>query len=140
VDVYNAVCLKYGVPCGAEDIDTIEGDLRLTIAQGGEEFYLIGSEENDPALSGEVIYLDDRGAVCRCYNWRECKRTMVKDRTKNIFMIIEMVNRNRVRDLDMALGEIRENVIKYLGKDVSVENHFVTKDNPDVVIMERQHR
>jgi DNA/RNA-binding domain of Phe-tRNA-synthetase-like protein len=38
VDIYNSISLKYGLPCGGEDMDTFSGDLRLTTADGSEPF------------------------------------------------------------------------------------------------------
>ena len=32
---------------------------------------------------GEVVYKDNAGAICRCFNWREAVRTMLQDHTKN---------------------------------------------------------
>ncbi|TXK90764.1 hypothetical protein FVE24_09820, partial [Parageobacillus sp. SY1] len=34
VDIYNSVSLRYGLPCGGEDIDTFVGDIRLALADG----------------------------------------------------------------------------------------------------------
>ena len=76
VDIYNAMSLKYALPFGGEDIDAFEGDLRLTVTQGGDAFLPLGEgAENDPTLPGELAYLDDAGAVCRCWNWRDGVRT-----------------------------------------------------------------
>lgn len=44
VDIYNAASLRFGLPCGAEDLDTFVGNLQLTVTEGGDEFYLIGDE------------------------------------------------------------------------------------------------
>ncbi|AHF57676.1 tRNA synthetase subunit beta [Spiroplasma eriocheiris] len=44
VDIYNSVSLKYGMPCGGEDIAKIVGDMLLTTATGNEEFTTLGSE------------------------------------------------------------------------------------------------
>lgn len=35
VDIYNSISLRYGVPCGGEDLDKINGDLHLGLAKGG---------------------------------------------------------------------------------------------------------
>ena len=51
VDIYNAVSLTYALPLGGEDIDAFQGDLRLLITQGGDEFTPLGENaENDPTL------------------------------------------------------------------------------------------
>jgi DNA/RNA-binding domain of Phe-tRNA-synthetase-like protein len=115
VDIYNSISLKYALPCGGEDIDSFVGDLRLTKASGKENFITLGSEKSSPPNEGEIIYKDDKGAVCRCWNWREAVRTMLTEDTKNAFLCIESVDENRSDDLDKALNELAELVEKNLG-------------------------
>lgn len=115
VDIYNAASLRFGLPCGAEDLDTFVGNLQLTVTEGGDEFYLIGDETNNPTLPGEVCYKDDKGAVCRCFNWRDGERTMITDETKNAFLVMELVNSDRVEDLEKALDFISQQAEKFLG-------------------------
>lgn len=120
VDIYNAVSLTYGLPCGGEDIDTFKGDLLLTKATGGELFLALGDEENDNALPGEIIYKDDEGAVCRCWNWRDGQRTMLTENTTNAFLIIESVDPSRKSDLEAAAGSLAELTQKYLGGSTEI--------------------
>ena len=61
VDITNSISLKYAFPIGAEDIDKIDGDIRLDIMEGNEKFIPLGSEEEDPPLNGELAYADDYG-------------------------------------------------------------------------------
>lgn len=130
VDIYNAASLTYALPCGGEDMDCFEGDLVLTIAEGGEDFLALGDDEPEPALPGEVIYRDDAGAVCRCWNWRDGKRTMLTEDTTNAFLIFESVDPERSEDLKDALWTLANNVQKYLGGDVEIYN--LNKDNPEI--------
>lgn len=118
VDIYNSVSLTYGVPVGAEDIDAFVGDLRLAMADGTEEFYLIGSDENEPPSVGEIVYKDDAGAVCRCFNWRDGKRTMVTENSVNVFSIIEMVDKTRLPELEEAISVLAGLYEKHLGAKV----------------------
>ena len=120
VDIYNSISLKYALPCGGEDIDTFAGDLRLTKAEGEESFITLGSEKSSPPYEGEIIYKDDEGAVCRCWNWREAVRTMLTEKTKNAFLCIESVDENRSSDLEKALNELAELVEKNLGGTYSI--------------------
>ena len=134
VDVYNAISLTYGLPIGGEDIDNFAGNLRLTVSEeGGDEFMALGDEENNPTLPGELCYLDDIGAVCRCWNWRDGKRTMLTGNTKNAFMIIESVDPGRHGDLVEALDLMEENAVKYLGAKALVKT-ILTKENREVMI------
>jgi len=115
VDIYNSVSLMYGLPCGGEDIDTFTGNMLLTKATGDELFMALGDEEYSTALPGEIIYKDDEGAVCRCWNWRDGQRTMLTDDTKNAFLIIESVDPDRSTDLKSATELLAGLTIKYLG-------------------------
>lgn len=113
VDIYNSASLKFGLPCGAEDIDTFKGNLELTITSGGDDFYPLGDDKNEPTLDGELCYKDELGAVCRCFNWRDGVRTMITESTKNAFVIMELIDENRENVLNEALDYIVENSKKY---------------------------
>lgn len=115
VDIYNSISLRYGLPCGGEDIDKIVGDIRLTKAKGNEHFIPLGSDENEPAYEGEIVYKDDFGAICRCWNWRESARTILDENTKNAFLCIELVDENRIHEFEKALKDLAEIVIENLG-------------------------
>lgn len=115
VDIYNSISLKYAIPCGGEDIDTFVGDIRLTKAIGNEEFITLGTDENSPPYEGEIVYKDDVGAICRCWNWRESVRTMLTENTKNAFLCIELIDENRTEDFEKALEELAELINKSLG-------------------------
>ena len=115
VDIYNSISLRYGLPCGGEDIDTFVGDIRLTKAIGNEEFMPLGSDENTPPYEGEIVYKDDAGAICRCWNWREAQRTMLTENTKNAILCVELVDETRAEDFNNALNELADLVSKNLG-------------------------
>ena len=132
VDIYNAVSLTNGLPCGGEDIDTFIGDLLLTKADGGEHFLALGDEDHDNALPGEIIYKDDEGAVCRCWNWRDGQRTMLTENTVNAFLIIESVDPDRKNDLEAAAASLAELTRKYLGG--SVEIAHMNNDNRELIL------
>ncbi len=128
VDLYNAVSLRYGLPSGVEDIDSFVGDLRLTVTAGGDGFLALGDPEPDPTLPGEVCYLDDVGAVCRCWNWRDGQRTMATEKTKNAFMIIECVDPTRREALEGAMAELAKGVRDDLGGTVAAAK-IMTRDD-----------
>ena len=120
VDIYNSISLRYALPCGGEDIDKFAGDIRLTRAVGDEDFITLGSEKSEPPYEGEVVYKDDEGAICRCWNWRESVRTMLREETSNAFLCIESVDPARVEDLERALNELVEVAEKNLGGEYRI--------------------
>ncbi len=132
VDIYNSVSLRYGLPCGGEDADKFAGDLRLTKANGTELFIPLGEEENSPPYEGEIVYKDDAGAVCRCWNWREAMRTILTESTKNAFLCIELVDESRAGELEAALQELSGLVTENLGGTVKVQ--LLDKEHREIVI------
>ncbi|WP_312113326.1 B3/B4 domain-containing protein [Brevibacillus reuszeri] len=121
VDIYNSISLRYGFPVGGEDIDTFVGDLRLTQANGNEPFIPLGSDENASPYEEEIVYKDDEGAICRCWNWREALRTMLTEHTKHAFLCIELVDETRSEEFDLALKELADLVSHHLGGTVRIE-------------------
>lgn len=115
VDIYNSISLKYAMPCGGEDMDKFIGDIRLTKATGDESFITLGADKSEPPYEGELVYKDDEGAICRCWNWRESVRTMLTEDTKNAFLCIELVDENREKVFENALKELSQLVEKNLG-------------------------
>ena len=120
VDIYNSISLKYALPCGGEDIDTFVKDIRLTKAVGNESFVVLGTDENAPPYEGEIVYKDNEGAICRCWNWRESVRTMLTENTKNAFLCIELVDDRRSQELENALNELATLVQDNLGGTCSI--------------------
>ncbi len=134
VDIYNSISLRYGLPCGGEDIDAFSGDLRLTKANGTEPFVPLGEEENSPPYEGEIIYKDDEGAVCRCWNWREALRTILTEYTKNAFLCIELTDGSRLDDLNAALDDLAGLVSENLGGEVRI--HVLDRDHKETILSE----
>lgn len=115
VDIYNSISLKYAMPCGGEDMDKFIGDIRLSKATGDESFITLGSDKSEPPYEGEIVYKDDEGAICICWNWRESVRTMLTEDTKNAFLCIELVDENREKEFENALKELSQLVEENLG-------------------------
>lgn len=115
VDIYNSISLKYAMPCGGEDMDKFIGDIRLSKATRDESFITLGSDKSEPPYEGEIVYKDDEGAICRCWNWRESVRTMLTEDTKNAFLCIELVDENREKEFENALKELSQLVEENLG-------------------------
>lgn len=115
VDIYNSVSLRYALPCGGEDIDTFVGDIRLTKAVGNENFVVLGTDKSEPPYEGEIVYKDNEGAICRCWNWRESVRTMLTENTKNAFLCIELIDEKRTEEFENALKDLEKAVQDNLG-------------------------
>lgn len=120
VDIYNSISLRYALPCGGEDIDKFSGDIRLTKAIGDEDFVPLGTDKNSPPFEGEVVYKDNAGAICRCWNWRESLRTILTEKTNNAFLCIELTDEKRQVEFEDALKELEKLVKNNLGGETQI--------------------
>jgi DNA/RNA-binding domain of Phe-tRNA-synthetase-like protein len=120
VDIYNSISLRYALPCGGEDIDKFSGDVRLTKAVGNEDFITLGTDKSEPPYEGEIIYKDNEGAICRCWNWRESVRTMLTENTSNAFLCIELVDERRINEFNNALKDLAKEIQDNLGGNCEV--------------------
>lgn len=130
VDLYNYLSLKYRVPAGAEDIDKIAGDVTLTFATGAESGKYLGSDDIDTCFQGEVIYKDDKGFICRRWNWREADRTKIDEDTKNALLVFEGAPPTDVEKLNSLLTEAVDLTDKYLGGKQT--SFTLSKKNPQI--------
>jgi DNA/RNA-binding domain of Phe-tRNA-synthetase-like protein len=115
VDLYNAVSLEHFLPAGGEDLAAVVGDVRLVLAEGGESFVPLGENDDDPPRQGEVIYRDDIGVICRCWNWREAQRTCLSPSTAEALLVLESLDPARDEELARALTVLAEGVEGHLG-------------------------
>ncbi len=133
VDVYNAISLRYGLPCGVVDLDALVGDLRLTVTAGGDDFLALGDEHSEHTLPGEVCYVDDAGAVCRCWNWRDGQRTMLTEKTTNALAIFENLDPARHAALLEAMHALQAWAGKTVGGSISLKT-VLTRESPEVAL------
>lgn len=131
VDLYNFLSLKYKLPVGGEDVDEIIGEMRLTVAEGTEPpVKLLGSQHPEPPFMGEIVYRDDEGIICRCFNWREAARTSLQKSTKNAIIVMEAIDPEEYATLDVALDGLMTLSGHFLGG--TMKRVVLTKDSPSV--------
>jgi len=131
VDLYNSISLSNMFPCGGEDLDQMEGVLKLAIADGTESFKTIGSSVEEPPDEGEIVYKDDKGCICRCWNWREADRTKLTENTANAIIVIESLTMHRQNELKDALDNCSKLINELLGETTKVQ--VLNKDNRDLL-------
>lgn len=108
-DIYNAVSVKHLLPVGGENVAAYRGAARLVRADGDESFDTRKDGELvvDHPLVGEVIWRDDLGVTCRCWNWRQCRRTRITHDTTTAVFILDGLEPGRDERLDSAASELR---------------------------------
>jgi DNA/RNA-binding domain of Phe-tRNA-synthetase-like protein len=133
VDLYNSVSLAYQLPVGGEDLDKVEGDIVLTRANGAESFLPLGGTEEEPPPPGAVIYRDDAGVICSCWNWREADRTKLTPETQRAVLVIEAIPPFTADELNLALDALGNRVIAHLGGGHRIE--VLSADRRDVSLI-----
>ena len=129
VDLYNIVSLKHLLPVGGEDLDRIEGDIRLTRAGDDEPaIHLLGEKEARAPKPGEVIYTDERGAICRRWNWKEAERTKLTEDTKRAVLVLEALPPVTLDELEQASAELEKLVRAHT--NASAAAHVLDKSSP----------
>lgn len=90
-DLYNAVSVLHQVPVGGEDLARYTGPPRLIRATGGEPFDTVSAGE--PVVEhpepGEVVWCDAVGVTCRRWNWRQARRTQLREDTRTALFIFD---------------------------------------------------
>ena len=134
VALFNYISLKYVTPCGGDDVERVEGNLVLGIADGTERFVPLGEEIEEHPLPGEVIYYDDRGknVMCRRWNWRNGEVTKITPESKRIVLNIDClppVSSDIVNEATDELAELLE-----LHCSAEVETTYVNAGKREVDI------
>jgi len=115
VDLYNSVSLRFLVPMGGHDLDTLEGNIHLRFTEGWEPFTPMGGGETVTVPKGELVYRDDREVLTRNWVWRQCEKDKATEKTKNIFIPIDVlgeVGRERANEIILELSQL---IPRYLG-------------------------
>jgi len=116
VDIYNVVSLRHIVPVGGEDLDRIEGGIVLIHARDNEApVRLLGEADERSPSSGEVIYKDDRGAICRRWNWKEADRTKLTEDTRRAVLVIESLPPVAGDELEKAVDDLADLIQRHCG-------------------------
>ncbi|HQK56286.1 MAG TPA: phenylalanine--tRNA ligase beta subunit-related protein [Methanolinea sp.] len=98
VDAYNLASVRSGVPIGAFDGDTLEGDLTMRFSAEGERFLGIGMEKSLMLRPNQVV-LTDSEQIIAVYPYRDSDATKVTTGTRNIHIVacgVPKVERKRV--------------------------------------------
>lgn len=118
VDTYNAISMDLILPLGAYDLLEIEGNLQLRVANGPEDFYTIGSINNDPTLVNEIIYSDDKIVLTRQFLWRQADKGKITNQTKNFIFVSELLSDMGEEQIAKAQKTIEDIFRDLLGAEI----------------------
>lgn len=90
VDAYLATELRYMLPVGGYDLDTVDGAIRLLRAAGDESFHPLGTTATETCKPGEVIYRDRARVLTRRWNFRDCDECKITPASTQIALFTEL--------------------------------------------------
>lgn len=132
VDLGNAVSLKYMVPLGAHDIDTLEGDIEVRFSKNGDSFIPLGTEETEILEDGELIYSAGDNVRTRRWIWRQSEQGKITNESKNIFFPIDGFEDKNYESVMSARDELASLLKEVFSCDVKVG--FIDKNNTEFEI------
>jgi DNA/RNA-binding domain of Phe-tRNA-synthetase-like protein len=130
VDLYNSVSLRFLVPMGGHDLDTLGGNIHLRFAEGWEPFTSMGGVETMTVPKGELVYRDDREVLTRNWVWRQCEKDKATEKTKNIFIPIDVLGEVGRERADEIILELSQLIPKFLRG--TLFSAILDRDNPSV--------
>ena len=107
-DLYNAVSVLHQVPLGGEDLDRYASSPRLIRAVGTESFDTVAGGEavTEHPEPGEVVWCDDAGVTCRRWNWRQGRRTQLREDTTAALFILDALDPLTNEALEAAADDL----------------------------------
>jgi DNA/RNA-binding domain of Phe-tRNA-synthetase-like protein len=127
-DIYNAVSVLHQVPLGGEDLSRYIGAPRLIRATGAEPFDTVadGVEAIEHPDAGEVVWCDDAGVTCRRWNWRQGRRTALRDDTTSALFILDALD-PMTDDALLAAADDLAAHLTGLGPDVRIARRLLAR-------------
>ncbi len=130
-DVYNAISVRHQIPLGGEDVTGYVGAPRLIHATGAEDFDTTadGAAATEHPDAGEVVWCDDVGVTCRRWNWRQGRRTQLRDDTTTALFIFDALDPLTDEELNAAADELVRH-LERLGPSVHVARRLLSAEHP----------
>lgn len=117
VDLGNAVSLKYRLPIGVHDLDSMKESFGVRISEDGDTFLPFGADEREPVPAGEVVYATGDHVRTRRWTWRQGEDGKMTGDTSHMLFIIDGFESNREL-IEAARADLADLCEKYLGGTV----------------------
>jgi DNA/RNA-binding domain of Phe-tRNA-synthetase-like protein len=134
VDAFNIISIRHTIPCGGDDMDTVEEDVSLGRAVSDETFApIFKPEEVEHPDAGEVIYVNRRTkrVLCRRWNWRNADFSKITPGTKNLAINVDgmMPSISRV-EIEEAAEGLKQLLAHYCGGAISI--YYLDAQNREI--------
>jgi DNA/RNA-binding domain of Phe-tRNA-synthetase-like protein len=128
-DIYNAISVLHQIPLGGEDLNRVVGPLRVIRATGEEPFdtEVDGDTVIEYPAPGEIVRCDDLGATCRRWNWRQGRRTRLREDSTAALFVLDALEPISGDALRAAVEDLVDH-LRRLGPAVRVAERLITAD------------
>lgn len=126
VDLGNYISIKYRVPVGVHDVDTLQDELVVRKANEDDCIMEENSLEKDPLTQGEPVYVTGNSVRTRRWMWRQMPAGRVDEDSSNFIFLIDGFNDNK-ETVDKACTEMITLLQELFG--VRAESGVVCREN-----------
>jgi DNA/RNA-binding domain of Phe-tRNA-synthetase-like protein len=134
VDAFNIISMRFIIPCGGDDMDSVQEDVTLGRAVSDETFVpIFKPEEVEHPDAGEVIYVNRRTkrVLCRRWNWRNADFSKITPETRNLAVNVDGMMPSIGRsEIEEAAEGLRQILATYCGGVLSI--HYLDAQNPEI--------
>ena len=89
VDLVNAVSIKYKLPMGAHDLDSMNEDFYIRYSTDNDIFLPFGETDTEKMESNELVYASSNDIRTRRWIWRQSEHGKIIESSKNIIFPID---------------------------------------------------
>ena len=89
VDLGNAISLKYYLPVGAHDLNTMDGEFCVRTATAEDTFLPFGAQETEAVDIDEVVYATGTKVRTRRWIWRQSEEGKIDPGTNELLFILD---------------------------------------------------
>lgn len=118
VDLGNAISIKYHLPLGAHDLDTIHESLTVRFAEPEDHFIAFGETETEYPDQGELLYVADHDIRTRKWIWRQSEVGKITQYTKAVFFPIDGFSNVNKKEVLAARDELTKALQTIFGCEV----------------------
>ena len=129
-DLYNAVSVLHQIPLGGEDLTRYTGRAAADPRhrrRALRHHWPTASAVIEHPEPGEVVWCDDAGVTCRRWNWRQARRTQLRDDTTTALFILDALDPMTDEALHAAADDLIAHLAR-LGPDVRVARRLIAAD------------
>lgn len=128
VDLANAASLRFLVPIGAHDWQTVATTLAVRMSRSDDRFLPLGDGETETPDPGEVVYAHETEVRTRRWIWRQSRLGLVTPASHTIFFPIDAFFGVTDHVAQAAAHWLKEQLTTLLG--ATVTTHTLTRDYP----------